>query len=124
MSQPVAAPRHGLSRLRRAVRGEFGRTIRQVGGVASYPVAAVVLLKRVIDCVARSQSISSGAKLMVGAPYVNVDADELAALFDVVTNLIRRVPVVTLQCTREDPASDIISLVRRHADGPESTRAH
>jgi hypothetical protein len=61
---------------------------------------------------------------MVGAPYVNMDADELAALFDVATNLIRRVPVMTLQCTREDPASDIISLVRQHADDPESTRAH
>ncbi|MGA8260246.1 MAG: hypothetical protein WB783_08550 [Arenicellales bacterium] len=105
--------------------GEFGRTLREVHALASYPVAALVLLERGERLHAATIKASQAvAKLLVGSPFVNMDTDESAALFDVVTGLIRRVPFVALQCAREDSASDIISLVRRHIGDPGSTRAH
>jgi len=92
--------------------GEFGRTLAQVAGPAAYPVAGVILLERGevlgVEPVSDSAAV---ARLLVACPFVNMESAVSAALFDVLSALAARVPVVALRCRREDDFDAIMTAV-------------
>ncbi|MCG6863447.1 MAG: hypothetical protein LJE70_19625, partial [Chromatiaceae bacterium] len=94
--------------------GEFGRTLNHQGGRDSYPVAGVVLLEQgerlETQAVKASEAV---ARLLVGCPFVNTDAEESAALFDVLTELVTRVPTIALRNRRDDGIEEIMNAVKR-----------
>jgi len=92
--------------------GEFGRTLAHPGGRAAYPVAGLVLLERGERlAVAPIRASTAIARLLVACPFVNMEAATSAPLFDALTGLVARLPVVALRCRREDAFDDIMSAV-------------
>ncbi len=94
--------------------GEFGRTLEHDGGKESYPLAGIILLEQGdrLEASAVSESIAV-ARLLSGCPFVNTDKDESEALFDSVTRLVSKVPVIRLLNRRADKIDDIMNEVKR-----------
>lgn len=93
--------------------GEFGRTLDHAGGRESYPVAAVILLEQGKSLQVSSVEPSDAvAKLLVGCPFVNMDASQAPLLFDAVAAFASTVPVVRLQSARDEPIEKIMNAVK------------
>lgn len=93
--------------------GEFGRTLDHVGGKEAYPVAGIILLEQGDVLAAETVTQSAAvARLLVGSPFVNTDAEELEELFDAVTGLVAHVPVIELKSRRDDPIDAIMRAVQ------------
>lgn len=94
--------------------GEFGRTLDHTGGKKSYPVAGIVLLEQSDHLetlpVTSSEAV---ARLLTGCPFVNTDESESEALFDSVTRLVSKVPVVRLLSRKNDDIDDMMFLVKK-----------
>jgi hypothetical protein len=94
--------------------GEFGRTLDHADAEVSYPVAGVVLLEQgeqlAAQCVTRA---TATARLMVGSPFVNIDAAETDRLLDNLEGLAMHLPVASLQSRRDDTIEDIMNTVKR-----------
>jgi hypothetical protein len=92
--------------------GEFGRTLAHPGGRAAYPVAGLVLLDRGERLgVAPIGASTAIARLLVACPFVNMEAATSAPLFDALTGLVARLPVIALRCRREDGFATIMTAV-------------
>jgi hypothetical protein len=93
--------------------GEFGRTLQHEGGQKSYPVAGIVLLEQA-DTLETSPVPPSTAvaRLLTGCPFVNTDPEESATLFDVLTGLVAKVPVIRLRSRRDDDIEAIMTKVK------------
>lgn len=93
--------------------GEFGRTLDHQGGRESYPVVGVALLEQgdrlKTEAVRSSEAV---ARLLVGCPFVNTDAEESAALFDALTGLVAQVPAIRLACRCDDGVDEIMQAVK------------
>ncbi len=101
--------------------GEFGRTLTHPGGRAAYPVAGLVLLDRGERLVSTPIIPSAAlARLLAACPFVNMDAAASAPLFDALSGLMARVPVIGLNCRRDDGFETIIELA---IDGLTHARA-
>ncbi len=93
--------------------GEFGRTLQHEGGQKSYPVAGIVLLEQADTLETSPVSPSAAmARLLTGCPFVNTDPEESAALFDVLTGLVAKVPVIRLRSRRDDNIEAIMTKVK------------
>lgn len=93
--------------------GEFGRTLHHEGGQKSYPVAAIVLLEQADELETGPVSQSSAvARLLTACPFVNYDEEESEGLFDVLTALVARVPVIRLFSRKNDRIEAIMDRVR------------
>ena len=92
--------------------GEFGRTLQHEGGRKSYPVAGIVLLEQANELMTESVRPSSAvARLLTACPFVNYDMGESEVLFDVLTALVARVPVVKLFSRKSDKIEAIMDVV-------------
>lgn len=93
--------------------GEFGRTLQHDGGQKSYPVAGIVLLEQA-DTLETAPVLPSTAvaRLLTGCPFVNTDPEESATLFDVLTGLVAKVPVIRLRSRRDDDIEAIMIKVK------------
>ena len=93
--------------------GEFGRTLQHEGGQKSYPVAGIVLLEQADTLETSPVSPSTAvARLLTGCPFVNTDPEESATLFDVLTGLVAKVPVIRLRSRRDDDIEAIMTKVK------------
>lgn len=94
--------------------GEFGRTLDHAGGKESYPIAGIVLLEQ-SDCLQTYPVTQSAAvaRLLTGCPFVNTDEYESEALFDSVTGLVSKVPVIRLLSRKDDDIDDIMNAVKK-----------
>jgi hypothetical protein len=94
--------------------GEFGRTLEHADSRECYPLVALVLLEQGellgVTAVAPSDAV---AKLLVGSPFVNMDTKQAPLLFDAVTALAAKVPVLRLQSARDEPIENIMHAVKR-----------
>ncbi len=89
--------------------GEFGRTLDHAGGKESYPVAGIVLLEHSDHLETLPVSSSAAvARLLTGCPFVNTDEHESDALFDSITGIVEKVPVIRLLSRKEDGIDDIM----------------
>ena len=92
--------------------GEFGRTLAQVGGLAAYPVAGLVLLERGerldVEPIRPSAAV---ARLLVASPFVNTESAVAESLLEVLSTLVARLPVIALRCRREDGFDEIMAAV-------------
>ena len=94
--------------------GEFGRTIARHGERDSYPVAAIVLLAQGESLQTKTVSSSIAlARLLVGCPFVNTDADASNKLLDRLTEVVDSVPVIELSSRRDDDIKAIMNSVKR-----------
>ena len=93
--------------------GEFGRFLDQDRACDSYPVTGIVLLERGDHLETKVIKASDAvARLLVGCPFVNTDEQESAVLFDVLTDVVARVPVIALQSRRDDGIERIMDKVK------------
>ena len=93
--------------------GEFGRTIEHPEGRGAWPVAAIVLLEQGEHLHAEPvEPAQAVARLLTGCPFVNMDASQSDRLFDVAGSIADRLPVVRLQCRRDDDVDEIMDTVR------------
>jgi len=93
--------------------GEFGRTLQHEGGRKSYPVAGIILLEQAHELAAESvRPASAVARLLTACPFVNDDKEESEVLFDVLTELVARVPVIKLLNRKNDKIEAIMNVVR------------
>lgn len=92
--------------------GEFGRTLPPEAGQDTCPLACLVLLEpgdRLHTApVTASEAV---ARLLANCPFVNTDAEETAALFEVLTELVMRVPVIRLRSRRDDGFDRVMAAV-------------
>jgi hypothetical protein len=94
--------------------GEFGRTLDHVENQKSYPLAAIILLEQSeLLRVTPVKPADSVAKLLVGSPFVNMDAEQAPKLFDAVTALALKTPIVRLQSGREESVENIMRAVKK-----------
>jgi len=92
--------------------GEFGRTLCHPGGSESYPLAGVVLLEQGDHLNTHPvTSAAAVARLLTGCPFVNTDKAESALLFDAVSEIVTKVPVIKLTSQREDDFNEIFEAV-------------
>ncbi|MFT5609519.1 MAG: hypothetical protein ACI9WC_000206 [Arenicella sp.] len=95
--------------------GEFGRTLEHANSRESYPLAALVLLEQgELLRVTTAERSDAVAKLLVGSPFVNMDTKQAPLLFDAVTDLAAKVPVLRLQSARDEPIENIMNAVKRN----------
>jgi len=93
--------------------GEFGRTLDHAGGKDSYPVAGIILLEQSNRLETHPVTPSMAvARLLTGCPFVNTDEHESDALFNSVTGLVSKVPVIRLLSQRDDDIDDIMVAVK------------
>lgn len=93
--------------------GEFGRTLDHRGGKDAYPVAGIILLEQGDQLGTEPVRPSrAAARLLTGCPFVNMDARESERLFDAVTRLVARVPVIRLTSRRDDDMDEIINKIQ------------
>ncbi len=93
--------------------GEFGRTLTHQGGRESYPVAAIILLSQ--GELLRAEPVTAAsavAALYTGCPFVNTCRDKSAALFNVLSHLVDRVPILRLTSQRHDSYEDIMAVIQ------------
>jgi hypothetical protein len=94
--------------------GEFGRTLEHANSRESYPLAALILLEQgEVLRVTTAEPSYAVAKLLVGSPFVNMDTKQAPLLFDAVTDLAAKVPVLRLLSARDDPVENIMNAVKR-----------
>ena len=94
--------------------GEFGRTLDHLDSHDSYPLAGIILLEQGDRLETRGASPSVAvARMLTGCPFVNTDEHESDALFDSVTQLVSRVPVIRLLNRREDDIQEIMEKVEQ-----------
>ncbi len=92
--------------------GEFGRTLSTGLSGKAYPLACLILLEQGERLETMSVSaVTAVSRLLANCPFVNTDGEETAALFDVLTALVARVPVVRLRCRRDDPLDAILATI-------------
>ncbi|MFT5114886.1 MAG: hypothetical protein ACI8P9_004228 [Parasphingorhabdus sp.] len=93
--------------------GEFGRTLEHADSRECYPLAALVLLEQgELLRVTATEPSDAVAKLLVGCPFVNMDTTQAPLLFDAVTALAEKVPVLRLQSARHEPVENIMNAVK------------
>lgn len=93
--------------------GEFGRTLCHAGGNESYPLAGIILLQQG-DCL-RAELVKTSAavaRLLIGCPFVNTDQAEFAAVFDALSVVVKKVPVIKLTSRQNDNFDDIFHVVK------------
>lgn len=94
--------------------GELGRLPDHDTGNASYPLAGLALLTQASALNASTLgSAAAVAGLLVACPFVNDDAEEFPALFDVLTRLVDRTPVIRLGVAREDSWDAVLETMLR-----------
>ena len=94
--------------------GEFGRTLDHDGGKESYPLSGIILLEQgeQLQTLPVAKSIAV-ARLLTGCPFVNTDEYESSALFDSVTGLVEKVPVIRMLNRRDNSIDDIMAAVKK-----------
>lgn len=101
--------------------GEFGRSLAPTDSRAAYVVAGLVLLTQRDRLQTKPVTGSVAvARLLTGCPFVNTDTDESAALFDAVTGLVARVPVIGLGCRRDDDIEHIMNAVTTEIENAQA----
>ena len=94
--------------------GEFGRTLDHQGSQDSYPVVGIILLQQGDSLNTETVNASDAvATLLTGCPFVNDDEVESAVLFDSVTALVEKLPVIRLISRRDDNIEQIMSDVKK-----------
>ena len=93
--------------------GEFGRTLQHEGGRKSYPVAGIILLEQANELATEFvKPVSAVARLLTACPFVNQDKEESEVLFDVLTELVAKVPVIKLLSRKNDKIEAIMDIIR------------
>jgi hypothetical protein len=89
--------------------GEFGRTMEYLQDQTSYPISSVALLSQGenlrVNPACKSEATS---RLLTGSPFVNTDQEETEDLFDVLEELVERVPIFRITCNKSDSIEDIM----------------
>ncbi len=92
--------------------GDLGRILPAEEARLAYPLAALVLLEQGAGLdVAPVSGASAVARLLANCPFVNMDDHESDLLYDVLSALVRRVPVFRLRCRRDDDLDRILDHV-------------
>jgi hypothetical protein len=93
--------------------GEFGRTLDHDENPKSYPLAGLIFLEQSESLKVTSiKTADAVAKLLVGCPFVNMDSEQTPMLFDSVTALALKTPLVRLQSARDETIENIMSAVK------------
>lgn len=97
--------------------GELGRTLRSDEPAGSYPLKCLVLLERGERLeTEKVKAADAVARLLVNCPFVNDDPEASPALFDVLTDLVTKVPVLRLRCGRDDDIDNILTAVHQRLE--------
>ena len=98
--------------------GEFGRTLKHAKGRESYPLTVVVVLEQgdslQVSSVGPAEAMK---KILIGCPFVNMDADCAEQLYDTVLDIVKRVPVLRLQSMRDEPIENIFKAINKRIYG-------
>ena len=94
--------------------GEFGRTLNHAKGRETYPLAVVVVLEQgdslQVSPVSPAEAVK---KILIGCPFVNMDADCAEQLFDTVLDIVKKGPVLHLQSARDEPVENIFKEINK-----------
>jgi hypothetical protein len=92
--------------------GELGRDNDQGKRHSLHPVAGIVFLEHG-EGLETKQLKTSGAiaRLLAACPFVNSDPEQFGVLFDVLSNLVDKLPITQLYCQKTDSINDIMKAV-------------
>ena len=52
-------------------------------------------------------------KILIGCPFVNMDADCAEQLYDTVLDIVKKAPVLRLQSPRDEPIENIFKAINK-----------